>query len=155
MVSQASIKKSLYWLWIVTLIVSIIQILLGTQVREAVDLIAIRLNDTARSTWVAQLGNNFEIHRFHSMLVLLLNAYSLYLCYQSSQPYFYRWSKLLILLIVATIGLGVILAYQNLPRLVQPFHLLSAAIIFGVQLYLFLLLNASTVKQKVGQDDYP
>ncbi|MCG8340659.1 MAG: COX15/CtaA family protein [Cytophagales bacterium] len=152
---QASIKKSLYWLWILTLIVSIIQILLGTQVREAVDLIAIRLNDTARSTWVAQLGNNFEIHRFHSMLVLLLNAYSLYLCYQSGQPYFYRWSKLLILLIVATIGLGVILAYQDLPRLVQPFHLLSATIIFGVQLYLFLLLNASTVKQKVGQDDYP
>ena len=152
---RASLRKNLYWLWTVALMVSIIQIALGTQVREAVDVIATRLHDTARATWIAHLGRSFEIHRSHSILVLLLNAYGLCLCYQSSQPYFYRWSTFLMLLIIATIVLGVILAYQNLPRLIQPFHLLSAAIIFGVQLQLLLLLNASTVKQKVGQDDYP
>lgn len=151
----ASTRKGLYGLLIVTLIVSIIQILLGTQVREAIDLIALSPHHPARATWVTQVGSSFAIHRSHSLLVLVLNACNLFLCYQSGQPYIYRWSKLLMLLIVATIVLGVILAYQHLPRLVQPFHLLSAAIIFGVQLYLFLLLTTSTVKQKVGQDDYP
>jgi cytochrome c oxidase assembly protein subunit 15 len=63
-------------LLIAILIVSTSQILLGTQVREAIDrVIANPFFGYNRHTWIEQMGLTFYIHRSYSILILGLHIY--------------------------------------------------------------------------------
>ena len=54
---------------------SLIQILIGTQVREMMDEVIRALGYEARSEWVGELGLPFYIHRSFSILVLAANLF--------------------------------------------------------------------------------
>ena len=62
------------WLW-AALLLTFWQIMLGTEVRERVDVVSAAAGYMGRETWVAQLGSTFSVHRTVSALVLLLNCY--------------------------------------------------------------------------------
>src|SRR5690606_20806406 len=60
-----------FW-WLMACIgVVLVQILLGTQVREAIDEVS---EFTARAEWIAAIEDDFVIHRSFSWIVLLLHA---------------------------------------------------------------------------------
>jgi cytochrome c oxidase assembly protein subunit 15 len=52
--------------------VLIIQVLMGTEVREVIDQLAVRMD---RSEWIANLGADFVIHRSFSWVVMILVGY--------------------------------------------------------------------------------
>ena len=130
------------WL-IVGLVLSTAQILLGTQVREAVDLVALRLGHDARGSWIEALGSVFYVHRSLSLAVLAVNLYLVYKV--RNLPYPSQTLSLLGSGVLAIIGLeiatGVIMAYWAIPAFAQPIHLTLSVLMIGLQFVLWLFVK--------------
>ncbi len=120
------------WLW-AALLLTFWQIVLGTQVREQVDIVSAAAGYVGRENWVGRLGSVFSIHRTVSAVVVLLNVYVGYELWQLGRVYLRR----LVIATMALIGLevlaGIVLASFALPAVVQPVHLTLATMLFGVQ----------------------
>ncbi|PVY41657.1 COX15/CtaA family protein [Pontibacter virosus] len=114
-----------------------VQILIGTQVREEVDIVAFEMNGSNRDLWVDQLGLSFNIHRSFSILLLALHLYMAYLIYKLKDRQLNMMVNWMMVLLVAEIAFGVIMAYFAIPAFLQPLHLTIATLLFGVQ---FLIL---------------
>lgn len=125
------------------LVVSLLQILLGTQVREAIDETAVALGGANRANWVEQTGIFFYIHRSFSWVVLLGHVWLFYLMKNNlTQPGIIRTSTVLLMgTIVMEIVAGITLANFALPPFVQPIHLLLAIVAIGIQFALILFIN--------------
>ena len=115
----------------------LIQIFLGTQVREAIDRIA-ALNGV-RDTWISGLGLSFIIHRSFSLVVVMLHLILLVKLNKTKENN--SLSLGLIVLLLGTFLTGVGMAYLNVPAALQPIHLVLAAGAFGMQLLLFFRLQ--------------
>ncbi|MGB0177561.1 MAG: COX15/CtaA family protein, partial [Owenweeksia sp.] len=113
---------------------TLIQIVLGTQVREQVDIA--NEEGLERIYWISHLDWNFYVHRSFSILILILN---LWLWRQQRKmgnvlPQM-NW---IMVLIGLEILLGVILSYWALPKFAQPAHLVLGTGLFGLQFYAML-----------------
>ena len=126
------------WLW-AALLLTFWQIVLGTQVREQVDIVSAAAGYLDRATWVAKLGSTFTVHRTVSALVLLVNIYLGYELWQLGLPRLQRLVAATLSLIGLEIVAGFVLASFALPATVQPVHLTLATVLFGAQ---FLTLLA-------------
>ncbi len=62
-----------YIVTIAALVLSIVQITFGAEVRERIDAVATRLQDGYRSTWITNAGKIFTDHRDLALLVLAAN----------------------------------------------------------------------------------
>ncbi|UII32055.1 COX15/CtaA family protein [Fulvivirga ulvae] len=128
------------------MITSLIQVALGTQVREAIDVIAAQYDYTNRNLWVGEIGTSFLIHRSFSWLILLLHAVLIYILFKTKSG-----SALtvgLMAVVVLTVLTGVVMGYFGIPAFIQPVHLLLGTLIFGMQFLLFL--RVSGVKGKLA-----
>lgn len=126
--------------WAVLL--SLFQIILGTQVREEVDAISKLMGGLNRATWVGQLPIIFKIHRSFSILVVILNFLLVAMNYMRRKPIHEIYAVgLLILFEVAS---GIALAYAGLPAAMQPVHLVFSFLIFSFQAYVWLRSRHST-----------
>jgi len=128
--------SKLKWIVIACLLLTIVQIVLGTQVREGVDMVA---EFAARSEWISNLGLTFIIHRSYSLLLLALHGYLFYILLNSES--LKSITKWLLVIVVMEILSGAIMAYFGVPAFIQPIHLLLGTLIVGVQYYLLLLIN--------------
>jgi len=119
-----------------------IQIIFGTQVREAVDQISVNSDGISRESWILLIGTRFFIHRSFSLVILGMHAWFVYLFfkYQLVDPW-KKWVYALMLSIGLSILTGIVLSYLGLPPFFQPFHLVLATIIFGIDVYLILELG--------------
>lgn len=120
------------WLWGATLL-TFGQIVLGTQVREQIDLIAAAANYLNRAEWVEQLGATFRFHRTFSAVLLLVNVYVAYQLYRLPSIRLQRLAITILSVLAGEIVAGVALAYLAFPAAVQPVHLTLATLLFGVQ----------------------
>lgn len=118
------------------------QIVLGTQVREAIDIVAADLSYALRETWVSRTGITFLIHRSFSLVLLVLHAWLLYLVLRNEHhsTLIRNIGKYVILLLVIEIISGVIMAYFSIPAFIQPIHLLLSTVSFGVLYYMYLVI---------------
>jgi len=127
----------------VCMVMFLAQVVLGTQIREAIDRISITLGEDQRLAWIDQLGLTFFIHRSYSLILLGLHIFLIYRLTKSIENFntskYLVWS--LLVLVVLEILTGVVLAYFALPFFIQPVHLLLALIIFGIQYFLYLLIH--------------
>lgn len=125
---------------VICMVATLVQIVLGTQVREAIDVVAERM---ARAEWIENLGIRFKIHRSYSILLLALHVYLARLLYINNEgvTVLKRASALLVLIVVVEAGSGAIMAYFGVPAFIQPLHLLLGTLITGWQYYLLLLIR--------------
>ncbi|MCB2378210.1 COX15/CtaA family protein [Hymenobacter sp. BT635] len=140
------------WLWLIT-VLTFVQIVLGTQVREEVDMVSFTANHLNRAAWVEQLGAVFKFHRTFSALLLLLNAYVAYRLYNLPSGQLRYMAKVNMALIGLEILAGIILAYFALPAAVQPIHLTLATVLFGTQFLTIVLYGRATKFER--QAAYP
>jgi len=133
----------LFYLLLIGFVLMLVQVVLGTQVREELDTIAFRFGNLFRSEWVEYLGLNFLIHRSFSLVLLGVHLIFIYKVYKYSvrSTSIFRWSQLLILLILFVIITGMGMAYFGIPAFLQPIHLLLGSLIVGLQFVVLLLLN--------------
>lgn len=119
-------KWILYLLWI-CFVITIYQMFLGTQVRESID--ELTKLGYGRESWTEQLGMPFYIHRSFSWLVLLLLTIM-----AVKNEFGQKLTVIRVIYVVLALELisGVLLAYSNMPGLVQTSHLIFATILFGI-----------------------
>lgn len=126
------------WLWI-GILLTFGQIVLGTQVREEIDMVAFANNYLNRAEWIEQLGGSFRFHRTFSAVLLLVNVYLAYRLYLLPVVRLHRMATAILVCVGGEILAGVLLAYFAFPAVVQPIHLTLATLLFGAQ---FLALIA-------------
>ena len=128
------------------LILSFLQIALGTHIREAVDTIALNLGLDRRSEWVGEIGISVLFHRSFSIVILFTNAVAIWLLRKNGPaPGPVAWAGYGILAcIVAEIVVGAIMFYAAIPAVLQPVHLLLASVMAGLQWYLWIAARNST-----------
>jgi cytochrome c oxidase assembly protein subunit 15 len=141
LVHQSSYGKEInsalgFWWLVASMAVLLVQILMGTQVREAIDRVAVAVG---RESWIANLGVEFVIHRSFSWIVLILHVGLLLKLHKTQGSKVFALT--LILLILGTILTGLAMAYFAVPPFFQPVHLLLATLTFGVQFLFLLKLN--------------
>jgi cytochrome c oxidase assembly protein subunit 15 len=127
----------------VVLVLTIIQITFGTEVREKIDEVAGHYGGEYRNKWVEGAGQIFANHRYSAILVIIFNA-ALYALIRrmfnrhSTQQQLMSFIFLMIMLQIVT---GIALSYWSLPPAAQAIHIVLASLIFGSQFYLLLNLN--------------
>jgi len=128
-------KKYTIVMWFFIFLTSI-QIFIGTEVREGIDIISYALSYQERDTWIERIGSIFILHRSYSILLTLSTLYFTYALYQNKSTYLKAYKHALA--ITAIIGLeilaGITLAYFALPPWVQPIHLLLGTVLLGAQI---------------------
>lgn len=113
---------------------TIIQIILGTQVRESVDTI-IEMG-LPKKAWIQNPKINFYIHRSFSILVLIVNGFLFYRNRKLGLGFTkMNWVVVIILLEILS---GISMYYFNFPFGTQTIHIVLATLLFGLQLYLML-----------------
>lgn len=115
------------------------QILIGTQVREEIDLISAMTGGANRETWVDQLGTSFYIHRSFTILLTALHIYVALLLYKLRSRQLTKLTHVMLVLLGAEIVFGVIMAYFAIPPVLQPLHLTVATLLFGVQFQILII----------------
>lgn len=135
-ITTDGLTKRIWW-WVVPL--SLLQILMGTQVRQFIDAQTETLGYGAKALWLEDAGAIFYVHRSFSILILLLHLWAAYRVYRLKLAHTKVFASLWVLLgIIAT---GIAMNYLAFPWGSQPIHLALAAILFGVQWYALLELN--------------
>ncbi|MCE7055677.1 COX15/CtaA family protein [Algoriphagus sp. AGSA1] len=121
-------------------VLMLIQIVLGTQVREQIDMISSSLGDMLREEWVGRTGWEFVVHRSFSLVLLGIHLLYFFWAFKYTlrRSEVNLWSQVLIILIILEIATGIGMAYFGIPPFLQPIHLLLGAMIIGVQVILLL-----------------
>jgi cytochrome c oxidase assembly protein subunit 15 len=122
-------------LWL-ALGLTLVQIVLGTQVRQFIDIRIDLLGEQAKDAWLAQPELQFYIHRSLSILVVLLNAWIALRIFSKKLGLEKIYGVLT--LIGIEVLTGIAMYYFDFPFGSQPLHLVLASLLFGLQFYLVL-----------------
>jgi len=120
------IESTLKWLIFFCFTITFIQMFLGTQVRESIDVLT--KQGFGRDSWADKLGFSFLIHRSFSWLVLIILTFIAWKNECGQKLKILRTSYVLLALELIS---GILLAYANMPGLVQTSHLIFATILLG------------------------
>ena len=124
-----------YTLLVIGIVLTLIQIVLGTQVRQFVDE-QTKMMGYEKSLWLAQPELDFYVHRSTSILVLVINGYLLFINKKLNLGY--KKINLVLNCILLEVFSGIMMYYFDFPFLSQPLHLVIASILFGIQMYILL-----------------
>lgn len=143
------------WLYIV-LGMTVLQVAMGTQVREMTDLIREAQGEALRSTWIEAMPWFFFVHRSFSALVLIANLWLARLLINSLgwQHVLTRLTFAMILVIFLAVLSGATLGHLGMPAFIQPTHLLAASLLFGLQFLIWLSYRHSkdsSPEQRISQ----
>ena len=148
--SKSFIKtnKTFKYLILFGLFLTLIQIVLGTQVRQIVDEQA-KLFAYDKSMWLNDIPFVYEYHRTFSIIVISVNM-ALFLINKKLQLG-NKYINYVMLLLVLEIFTGASMFYFDFPFGTQTAHLVFASIIFGLQFY--ILLQNFLTENKLKADD--
>jgi len=123
-------------LLILSIIFSLIQIAMGTQVRQFIDEQVKLFGFENKEYSLMNPSFKFYFHRSFTIAIILVNFGLFYLNQIHKLGYkLVKW--ILVLLFLETIT-GILMYYAEFPLGTQAIHLLSGALLFGVQFYLWL-----------------
>jgi cytochrome c oxidase assembly protein subunit 15 len=141
LVNQRSLVRRLQAWLLIGLTLTLIQIGLGVQVREQIDVIALGTDYHDRALWVAQVGQPVFIHVLFALVIVVYNWWLAKQLVQSQlSQTVVRLGRGLMLLVLTELSVGVLLGAANFPAFLQPVHLVLAGLVFGTQFYLMSVL---------------
>lgn len=122
-------------LLIISVIFSIIQVAMGTQVRQFIDEQVKLYGFENKNYSLMNPSFKFYFHRSFTIAIVLVNFGMFYLNQIKNLGYkLVNWILFLIFLEIIT---GILMYYAEIPLGTQAVHLLSGAILFGLQFYLW------------------
>ena len=127
------------WLYVV-LVFTVLQVAMGTQVREMTDFISRAQGEELRSSWIQAMPWFFYVHRSFSAVVLFSNLWLAKLLVTSLgwQHTLTRLTVAMIVVICTAVASGATLGHLGMPALIQPTHLLAASLLFGLQFLIWM-----------------
>jgi cytochrome c oxidase assembly protein subunit 15 len=134
----------------IAMIFTLVQVVMGTQVREAVDFIAHEHKYIDREYWRDSFPIIFYIHRSFSAVILFTNLWITWkiFTYVDKNNLLTYCVYLLMILIGMAIIAGITLDRLGVPPVAQPIHLLIANLIFGIQFFIYICLHYSGKKTR-------
>ena len=123
---------------LITLFMTLIQVVLGTQTREEVNLVQTAVPLISRSEWVNNLGIFFTIHRSFSIVVLGCHVALFFYLRNVALREEALFNKALLYTVSLEVISGIGMAYFGIPAYLQPIHLLFASFMVGLLFYLSL-----------------
>jgi cytochrome c oxidase assembly protein subunit 15 len=128
-------------------ILTLIQVVIGTDIRESIDIISASFKGENRDLWISKLGDSFLWHRELALVTIILNGLLFFIIrsrYSKNSEHSQIVNAIVLLLIVQIIS-GLVLAYLGMPAYMQTVHLILSALVFGSQYYLTLLLKKPAI----------
>ena len=132
--SKTTISKSLRWWIVASLVIAFLQLVLGTQVREAVD-IALE-SGIARTDIVDSLPKWWGSHR--SAVWLIIALHSLWAFPIMKMPRLAVYAKLIFAILLAQSMTGILFTQFGFPAFAQPAHILLGFALVLVDLRILL-----------------
>lgn len=132
---------------IAMVILTLIQVVIGTDIRESIDEISASFGGLKRDLWIAQLGNSFLWHRELALVTIILNGLLFFMVrsrFSNTSEHSQMMNAIVILLVIQIIS-GLVLAYLGMPAYIQTVHLILSTLVFGAQFYLTLLLKKPAI----------
>lgn len=141
-VSVQGMPKLFYPIMVFAMGAGLLQLVMGTQVREAVDMIARSSDYTNRHLWIDSLPLVFGIHKYFALPLVVLNGWLIVsVLSHSRSALLRRLSIALGVFLLGTIAVGMSMDRLHLPLFAQPLHLWLASLIFGTQLAILLIVQ--------------
>lgn len=126
---------------IFSILLTIVQVVYGTEVREVID----HLGDTGipRINWIESLGNEYDIHRILAYCTLGVTILLFFLVKNrfGKKTLQSKYAWILLILVLIQMLSGIILAQFDVPAFAQTTHLVIASLFFGAQYYIMLLMT--------------
>ena len=141
-------NKTFKYLLLFGLFLTLIQIVLGTQVRQVVDE-QTKLFAYDKSLWLNDIPLVYEYHRTFSILVISVNVALFFI--NKKLQLGNNYINFVILLLIFEIFTGASMFYFDFPFGTQTAHLVFASIIFGLQFYI-LLQNFFSENKLIADD---
>jgi heme a synthase len=142
--------RSLKFTMIIVLVISFVQTVSGTQVRENVDAVALVMGEQNRAYWVQNLGSIFSFHRTFSLVSLAITLYAILGLRKAfnRNSVMYKAALAWLLLISVQIFSGKLLDSFGFPKQVQSAHLFIGSLIVGMQLFITIIIFS---KMRIAQ----
>lgn len=120
----------------IVLVIAVIQVFLGTMVREQVDIAGKAMHYLQREKWLENVHRTLTVHEVCAWITAIS---CVYLFWRSlSYPKLQKMGFLLLLFVVAELAIGFILVKLDFPAFAQPLHLLFGSAI-AITLYSYWL----------------
>lgn len=135
-------KRWLLGAVLLLMVVTFVQLIIGTQVREAIDVLKNMTVSPPRTTWITKVGFIDELHRSFSWLVLIAGGLVFYVSRW--------WVEVAVIRKIGTAVFGIILLqiatgaglyYLGMPPIYQVVHLTGIAFLVGFEFLLLLLVH--------------
>lgn len=138
-----------FWIWgSILLFLTLTQTILGTQVREEVDVVAEAMGEESRSMWLEALGAVYSVHKFfYYAVVAAFIAWFL-----EVRKKFGRVKPIMNILyilgavLLTEIAFGISMNNFGIPPILQPLHLLFATILIAGEFSVLGLVFFSKTK---------
>lgn len=137
-----TVKRSLLFSAITLLLLILVQMVLGTQVREMIDVVKNMPSPLPREEWIHALdGWLYPVHRSFSWAILFNSILLVWLNRRWDTSRLFRLtSNTVLILVVMQMGVGIGLEQADMPGLFQVSHLLgSALLICSIALHILMI----------------
>ena len=138
---RVRISRNISILVLISIVLLLIQIITGTEVRKFIDIKMELLNYTERERWFENITSTFSFHRSFSWAIIIVN--SLIYFYARKSGLKLKIIHIVNSLIFFQISSGIIMYYFHFPFSSQPIHLLISTMIISIQFYFLLLYKTS------------
>lgn len=147
------VMSKVFWLKVVlfaAIALTVVQVVLGTEVREAVDAVSKSLGYGDRGSWLSRIGKIFSYHRDLAVVVLIVNIviYQLVKSRFNGKATALMVSNAIAVTLILQILTGLLLSNLALPPYAQALHILFSTILFSLQYYLYLLVYKTTTYEQ-------
>lgn len=133
------------------LLITFVQLSIGTQVREAIDLLKNMDRPPARNLWISKVGFADELHRSFSWVVLLSGTFLFYISrWRTSNSLVSKLGSWIFGIILLQIATGAGLYYLGVPPVYQVVHLVGVAILIALEFILLLVVNRAEEQSATG-----
>lgn len=138
---RVRVSRNISILVLISIVLLLIQIITGTEVRKFIDIKMELLNYTERERWIENISSSFSFHRSFSWAIIIVN--SLIYFYARKSGLKLKIINIVNSLIFFQISSGIIMYYFHFPFSSQPLHLLISTMIISIQFYFLLLYKTS------------
>jgi len=138
---RVRISRNISILVLISIVLLLIQIITGTEVRKFIDIKMELLNYTEKERWLENITSSFSFHRSFSWAIIIVN--SLIYFYARKSGLKLKIIHIVNSLIFFQISSGIIMYYFHFPFSSQPIHLLISTMIISIQFYFLLLYKTS------------
>ncbi len=146
-------RKRLLYISGAILFVTLVQLVLGTQVREVVD-VAKNVLELPRERWLDTTGLLYSVHRSFSWIVILLSGYLLYENRKIDAPKkLVSLGYLIFGLIILQMFIGLGMEELGMPGVLQLLHLVSVAILICAEFLFMLMTGFSRTEKDISEPE--